>query len=169
MVFELCCACMSKQRREQHIMATAPSRSRSSQPSATAEGVEPGPFGIKVMRIAGSVATNAGPVRPTLDGTASQYAVLHSSGRWARARGAVLHQRRWPPGRAGPRAGQAASTAPSRASTASRSLASWLAAADTALTSSSRWSTPFTADGYEIDAAVLEAHFDRLIRERAPG
>jgi dihydrodipicolinate synthase/N-acetylneuraminate lyase len=29
--------------------------------------------------------------------------------------------------------------------------------------------TPITADGYEIDAAVLEAHFDRLIRERAPG
>jgi len=28
---------------------------------------------------------------------------------------------------------------------------------------------PFTADGYEIDAAVLEAHVDRLIRERAPG
>jgi hypothetical protein len=27
----------------------------------TAEGVEPGPFGIKVMRIAGSGATNAGP------------------------------------------------------------------------------------------------------------
>jgi hypothetical protein len=33
----------------------------------TAEGAEPGPFGIKVMRIAGSGATNADPVRPALD------------------------------------------------------------------------------------------------------
>ena len=29
--------------------------------------------------------------------------------------------------------------------------------------------TPFTADGSEIDAAVLEAHVDRLIREGAHG
>ena len=56
----------------------------------TAEGVEPGPFGIKVMRIAGSGATNAGPVRPALDGTASQHAVLHDSGSWdGRGRGAT--------------------------------------------------------------------------------
>jgi hypothetical protein len=52
--------------------------------------------------------------------------------------GAVLHQRRWRPGRAGPRAGQAASAAPCRASAASKSLASWPAAADTALAYSCR-------------------------------
>jgi hypothetical protein len=42
------------------------------------------------MRIAGSGATNAGPVRAVLDGTAGQHAAFHGSGRWhGRGRGAT--------------------------------------------------------------------------------
>jgi hypothetical protein len=103
----------------------------------TAEGVEPGPFGSRSCGSPGAELRTPAPCGPrwTARPASTPRSMAQAGGTGA---GAVLHQRRWPPGRAGPRAGQAASTAPCRASAASKSLASWPAAADTALAYSRR-------------------------------
>jgi hypothetical protein len=98
--------------------------------------VELGPFGSRSCGSPGAELRTPAPCGPrwTARPASTPRSLAQAGGTGA---GAVLHQRRWPPGRAGPRAGQAASTAPCRASAASKSLASW-PAADTALAYSRR-------------------------------
>lgn len=87
-------------RRAAHDQADRLRRRRAGHPAGRGDGGRRGarPVRIKVMRIAGSGATNAGPVRAALDGTASQHAAPHGSGRWhgRGRRGRRRRTRRWP-------------------------------------------------------------------------